>query len=282
MKLISKMTAGIAIALVLSAPAFADVTAGLQALEDRDLPKAAEQFNAAFEAGDGDGAFYLGRMAEFGVGLPADLPRAAALYKVAAEKGSVRAMNRLGLMHLNGNGALQNYAKALELICSAADEGDANAQFNCGNLYAQGKGAEKNLNKAVDFYRLASQQDHIAGTNFLALATLGGSGTTQSETESFELFDKTAMLGNPLGLYQAGAMLADGKGTDKDLIQAHMYLNLAASRGHPSAAQLRATIEGQMGKKEIETAQANAAEWSAEAPTPTDAPKKRKKGFFNR
>ena len=280
MKFITKIAVGTAIVFTLSSSAFADVAAGLEALESRDLPKAAEQFNAAFEAGDGDGAFYLGRMAEFGVGLPADLPRAAALYKVAAEKGSVRAMNRLGLMHLNGNGALQNYAKALELICGAAEEGDANAQFNCGNLYAQGKGADKNLNKAVDFYRLASQQDHIAGTNFLALATLGGSGTNQSEGESFKLFDKTAKLGNPLGLYQAGAMLADGKGTDKDLIKSHMYLNLAASRGHPSAAQLRSTIEGQMSQKEIEKAQSDAANWTADTSAPED--KKKKKGFFGR
>lgn len=47
------------------AVAFADLETGLTALDAGDVATAASEFQASFEAGDGDGAFYLGRMFEW-------------------------------------------------------------------------------------------------------------------------------------------------------------------------------------------------------------------------
>ena len=111
------------------------VEKGLEHLEINDVSSAAKEFSKAYDNGDADGAFYLGRMSELGIGLKPDLSRAVALYKAGSEKGSPLAKNRLGLMHLSGQGALQDFELGAKLVCEAADKGDSNAQFNCGNLY---------------------------------------------------------------------------------------------------------------------------------------------------
>ncbi|MEJ2022121.1 MAG: tetratricopeptide repeat protein [Maritimibacter sp.] len=110
--------------------AIADVTAGLTALDAGDAQTAASEFQASYEAGDGDGAFYLGRLFELGVGTDKDLNRAANLYAAGAERGSVQAMNRLGLMYLEGTTLLRDYAAAKDQFCKAADLGDQNGQLN--------------------------------------------------------------------------------------------------------------------------------------------------------
>ncbi len=66
------------------------VAAGLKALEDRRYDEALKAFDEAYGYGDPDGAFYLGRMAELGVGVQADFDKARILYLAAAEKGSAR------------------------------------------------------------------------------------------------------------------------------------------------------------------------------------------------
>ena len=52
----------------LSGGALADVSAGLIKLDEGDLPGAATDFANAFDAGDAEGAFYLGRLFELGLG----------------------------------------------------------------------------------------------------------------------------------------------------------------------------------------------------------------------
>ena len=62
--------------IVTTPPAFADVSDGLAALDAGDIASAASRFQDGFAAGDADGAFYLGRLFEFGLGTDADITRA--------------------------------------------------------------------------------------------------------------------------------------------------------------------------------------------------------------
>ncbi|MGL6208401.1 MAG: tetratricopeptide repeat protein, partial [Paracoccaceae bacterium] len=121
-------------------PTMADVATGLAAFEKGDIAAAAQAFQAAFDAGDADGAFYLGRMFETGQGATQNTAQAIALYKTAVEGGSALAMNRMGLLHLEGNGVIRDFAEGAELLCRAADLRDADAQFNCGILLTEGRG----------------------------------------------------------------------------------------------------------------------------------------------
>jgi len=239
------------------------VTKGLEHLNSNDASSAAEEFSKAYDNGDGNGAFYLGRMSELGLGLKPDLTRAVALYKAGAEKGSPLAKNRLGLMHLSGQGALQDFELGAKLICEAADEGDSNAQFNCGNLHLQGKGLTENKKTAVEYFERASKQNHIAAQNFLGLAHLNGDGVETSSKKANEQFQKTADAGNVLGMFQLAEYFADVDGQGhKNLEKSHMYFNLAATNGHPGAATRRDEVQAQMTPEALVRAQKAAREWT--------------------
>lgn len=80
---------------LLSTASFADITEGVALLESGDVTGAATAFAAAYEAGDGEGAFYLGRLFELGLGTETNETRAANLYAAAAELGSSRALRQM-------------------------------------------------------------------------------------------------------------------------------------------------------------------------------------------
>ena len=241
----------------------ADVQAGIAALEDGDVARAANAFNQAYQTGDGDGAFYLGRMAEMGLGIDVNLTRATALYVSAAASDSILAFNRLGMMHLSGDGILQDFEKGAQYVCRAAEDGIVEAQFTCGSLYMQGKGVPKDLSQAMQWFKRASDKDHIASTNFLALGYMNGQGVSVEPQTAQALFAKSAEKGNALGLHYSGLFAGAPDGPNPDLVLAHMYFNLAAARGYVEAVDLRAEVEGVLTPEQVAEAQTRAREWVA-------------------
>jgi len=61
------------------------------------------------------------------------------------------------------------------------------------------------------------------------------------------------------------AYATGGAGVEPDLIEAHMWFNLAAARGHQEAADQRAGISDEMTAREIAEAQRRARQWLASA-----------------
>ena len=125
---------------------------GLVALDNGDYKTAAEKFADGFEDGEVDGAFYLGRMLELGLGGTPDLQAAIGLYVAGSAKKSAPAKNRLGVLHIQGNGVLQDYEEGAKLLCEAADLGDVNGAYNCGSILLEGKGVEKDEVKALSWF----------------------------------------------------------------------------------------------------------------------------------
>lgn len=62
-------------------------------------------------------------------------------------------------------------------------------------------------------------------------------------------------------LYKLGLIYSTGQGGAVDLVQAHMWFNLAAVRGSESAKQCRREMAEQMSKDSIAEAQKRAREW---------------------
>nr|WP_286906375.1 tetratricopeptide repeat protein [Roseovarius sp.] len=244
-------------------PALSDVAKGIEALEAGNVQGAATEFQSAFETGDADGAFYLGRLFEMGLGTEKDMRRAAELYAAAVSKQSALAQNRLGLMHLNGEFVLQDYQRAAELICAAADQGEPNGQFNCGLLYSQGKGVAPDAARAVGYWQEAAKANHVAAINYLGQAYQRGTGIDQDATAAFATFQRTAAAGNPMGLHELAKAYASGRGVDRDLVKAHGYANLAAVRGLDEARLLRDELAGMLDAASLEMAQAFARDWKA-------------------
>lgn len=63
-------------------------------------------------------------------------------------------------------------------------------------------------------------------------------------------------------LYDLGVAFSTGShGVTCDMIEAHKWFNIAASRGHDEAAWCRADISDEMSAREIAEAQRRAREW---------------------
>ncbi len=73
-----------------------------------------------------------------------------------------------------------------------------------------------------------------------------------------------AAAGDTAAYFDLGVIYSTGShGVQADLIDAHKWFNLAASRGHEEAAWCRADISEEMTAREIAEAQRRAREWLA-------------------
>ncbi len=64
-------------------------------------------------------------------------------------------------------------------------------------------------------------------------------------------------------LYKLGLIYSTGQSGSVDLVQAHMWFNLAAVRGSEAAKECRREIADQLSKDEVAAAQKRAREWLA-------------------
>jgi TPR repeat protein len=71
-----------------------------------------------------------------------------------------------------------------------------------------------------------------------------------------------AVEGDVTACFDLGVVYSTGShGVACDLIEAHKWFNLAASRGHEEAAWCRADVSDEMSAREIAEAQRRAREW---------------------
>ncbi|MEX0752054.1 MAG: hypothetical protein WD073_03915 [Xanthobacteraceae bacterium] len=72
-------------------------------------------------------------------------------------------------------------------------------------------------------------------------------------------------------LFELGMMYSAGNSVPVDLVSAHKWFNLAATKGHADAACLRREIAAEMADAEIGAAQMAAREWLKLNPEPQPA-----------
>ena len=74
-------------------------------------------------------------------------------------------------------------------------------------------------------------------------------------------WERAADAGHPGAQFQLGLMYATGEEMPQDLVLAHKWLNLAATRGSSDATTLRAEITLEMSRRDVMTAQRLARDW---------------------
>jgi uncharacterized protein len=134
-----------------------------------------------------------------------------------------------------GQGVLQDFSEALKWYRISAEKGFASSQFQLGVFYREGElGLLQDYVVAANWFRRAAEQNHTDAQTSLALAHLVGWGVPE------------------------------------DLVQAHMWANLAGSKAldenaRVKASEIREYIADQMTREQIADAQQLAREWQ---PTP--------------
>lgn len=120
--------------LIVAAPAFADVKAGVDAWAAGDFSTAVREWREPAAQGDPDAQFNLAQAYRLGRGVAADPAQAEALYAKAAAQGHLRAADNYGLL-LFQDGRRE---AAMPYLAAASERGDPRAQYLVGLAHFNG------------------------------------------------------------------------------------------------------------------------------------------------
>lgn len=135
-----------------TAPAFADVKAGVEAWQKGDYQQAVAEWRPLAIAGDPDAQFNLGQAYKLGRGVPTDLGQAENWYRRAAEQGHLQAEDNLGLVLFTANRREQ----AMPYITRSALRGEPRAQYVLGTAHFNGDLAPRDWPLAYALTKRAS------------------------------------------------------------------------------------------------------------------------------
>lgn len=246
---------------------------------DRWFATALAQFREAAERNEANGQLNLGKMNEYGHGLPKNLDEAARLYRLAADQGNAEAQYRLGHLYEYGDGVEANFDTAMQWYAKSAEQGDKNAiikvelreqylrgveladeghqhaQYQLGRMYEYGMGVPKDPAEAAKWYRLAAEQAELKSQERLGQLLEDGSTVPQDKEEADKYYrmlvaelERKADLENRNAQYELGRLYERGRGVEESTDKAlHWYLQ-AAKKGHPLAQYRlgRLYFEGKM------------------------------------
>lgn len=137
----------------------------------------------------------------------------------------------LGLYNLNGsylseaNKALSknNINKAIKLYKLSAREGEDEANFQLGKIFYQ----KKDLDKAYEYFKKASDYEHIKAKYNLAVILSQKKFKKHSYKSSYELFYELAKQDYVKAQYKVGIYLLYGFGVEKDYAMSKAWLERA-------------------------------------------------------
>jgi TPR repeat protein len=176
----------------------------------------------------------LGRLYEFGLGVPQDYFRAEVYYSTLCDNGDAqgcslrgdlylrvsgvkdfplalpfltkacnagdpRGCNGLGFGYSEGYGISRDYLRAATLFFNACDAGYANACANLGVLYQDGHGVEKNPSWSAVLFSQACDEESAEGCNLLAMVYDRGNGVRQDFPQAKALYEKACNGGSEDG-----------------------------------------------------------------------------------
>jgi uncharacterized protein len=215
--------------------ATANFQKGLNAYEKRDYATALREWTPLAEQGNAIAQHKLGRMYQYGLGVPQDDKAAVKWYRPAADQGYALAQNNLGFMYQKGHGVPQDDKAAVKWYRLAADQGYAIAQSNLGWMYLGGRGVPQDDKAAVKWYRLAADQGYANAQGNLGKMYANGRGVPQDDKAAVKWYRPAADQGYALAQNNLGWMYHKGRGVRQDETTAVKWYRLAADQGYAIA-----------------------------------------------
>ena len=148
-------------------PAGAEDFTQLRKAAERGDAAAHDKLRHAAEQGDPEAQWNLGRMYEYGRGVPQDHPEAARWYRRAAEQGHATAQYNLGWMYATGKGVAQDDREAEKWFRRAAQPEKERAQDAAAFEDRQGEEIAEDVREAEKSYRRAAKPVDAAAQNRL-------------------------------------------------------------------------------------------------------------------
>ena len=189
---------------------------------------------------------------------------------ILVEQGNPEAQYHLACSYLTGSKGVEiNLDRALELFIMSASAGFPSSIFNLamyhlsGFKHARGDNYHHtpNLLEVVKLIKKSAELGDPLGMAKLGEYYLEGkNGVVQNYLEAFKWLDKSSKYGIADSFYYLGAMYQLGLGVEKDLIEAHKFLNLTVtysstkSEMYEKSIKFRENIENSLSKIELNEA----------------------------
>jgi len=178
----------------------------------------------------------LGLMYAEGERIPLHYPSALYWFEKAAAQGHSASRYNLGTLHALGLGTEQNYTRAALWFRLAAEKGHAPSQNNLAMFLEHGMGVDKDARQALSWYQRSAAQGDPEGQHRLALAYLDGDMVVTDTTKAMRLFTLSAESGHAPAQFMLGYILETGHGgVGKNLHRAAAWYKAAAEQGLPDA-----------------------------------------------
>jgi TPR repeat protein len=225
----------LAAVVAFASPAHADLQAGVAALEAKDYAKAIAELKPLAEADDAEAQYWMGRIYDEGLGVPADPKQAFVWFGLAAQAGHADAQRIVGVYHEEGKGgADKDYLKASQWYEKSAEQGNDRAMRNLARLYSDGRGVRADPKKAYELLSAAAAHGNKDALRNLGYMYYFGVGVRRDPARAAELFKQA---GDEAADFDLGRLYYRGEGVEKDLTKAATLFEKAANDGH-SKAQL--------------------------------------------
>ncbi len=219
-------------------------------------------YRKAYEKGNATGAFGIGTLYQFGLGVKEDQAEAIAWFKRAADKNTGAALDSMGdvfnyedevsnkalALHMylkaaefgstknygaiakiyaENTGGLQNFAEAKKWYLRAGAEG----KYQIGELHYFGRGTSVAYAEALSWYRKAAEEGHEGAMRDIAIMYEAGRGVQEDAKASLEWNIRAAEKGNTNAMNDIGYAYLNGTVVAKDLSEAKKWYSRAADTG---------------------------------------------------
>lgn len=243
-------------------PVQADYPGAVKALAGGNFPDAAAKLRPLAEAADARAQLLLGQILRNPSNPERNVDEAYRWFRAAADQNHAEAWFWLGMMHRLGESVPKSAEQAVQHWQKAIAAGSVNAQAALAQSMMAGDGLEKDAAQAVRLAREAAEKGNALAQTLLAQAYLKGEGGLPRSLAQFLRWSRMAAnQGNRVSMEVLAVSYHTGTGVPQDYVQAHMWANLAASRGSTRAAKLRDELAEKMTSNQIEEAQKAASRW---------------------
>ena len=181
-----------------------------------------------------------------------------------AAAGDPEAQYNLGYRYMTGREIPKNETTGVYWLMRAAKQDHAAAQFAVGVSYRYGNGITRNIDRAIHWYTKSSIHGRPSALHELGDIYYNGVGVIQNYRIAVLCFFLAASQGYVDSQMQLGIAYALGQGVEQDVVEGHMYLNLASVRNQ-EAGEARDILESNMKSEQVNEAQSKALNWEAKS-----------------
>jgi TPR repeat protein len=202
-----------------------------------------------------------------------DYAAAQKAYEAAAAAGNSEAATRLAIMHLRGDGVEKNDGKAADLLASAASNFGP-AAYNLARLYMAGRGVPKDVAKATAYLKQAVDMGDMLSAQLLSTIYYDGHGSIAKNHEEAARYARIAAdAGLHDAQHQLGVFYYRGDGVPQSVEEAYYWMYIAGQRGLTRARMTARSLTDELPPEVVQKIELRASQWQPVKPNTRPASK---------